>query len=200
MEGCPSKFEYVVCNCLPLLFDFFPITSAGELNSDELERIVQILQNPAEFKIPTWFLNRQKDIVDGKNSQVVSQSVEGKLRDDIERLKKIRAHRGIRHAWSLRVRGVSVGERVGDKHFSEAETDGSLSLPSNTLALLVDVVELLPTRRSKSISPLPHMSFFYSILVYLAIPKTTSTTVGMKGQDRAGQTMQNGICGYAVMD
>lgn len=44
--------------------------SAGELNSDELERIVTILQNPTQFKIPTWFLNRQKDAVDGKNSQV----------------------------------------------------------------------------------------------------------------------------------
>ncbi|MCO5573452.1 putative RPS18A-ribosomal protein S18.e.c4 [Meira miltonrushii] len=78
---------------------------AGELNSDELERIVQILQSPAEFKIPTWFLNRQKDIVDGKYSQVLSNNVDSKLRDDIERLKKIRAHRGIRHYWGLRVRG-----------------------------------------------------------------------------------------------
>lgn len=83
------------------------LCSAGELNSDELERIVQILQNPAEFKIPNWFLNRQKDITDGKNSQLLSNAVDSKLRDDIERLKKIRAHRGIRHHWQLRVRGVS---------------------------------------------------------------------------------------------
>jgi small subunit ribosomal protein S18e len=79
--------------------------SAGELNSDELERIVQILQNPQEFKIPLWFLNRQKDIVDGKYGQILSNNVDSKLRDDIERLKKIRAHRGIRHYWGLRVRG-----------------------------------------------------------------------------------------------
>ena len=44
--------------------------SAGELNPDELERIVTILQNPTQYKIPTWFLNRQKDIIDGKNAQV----------------------------------------------------------------------------------------------------------------------------------
>ena len=94
--------------------------SAGELNSDELERIVQILQNPAEFKIPNWFLNRQKDIVDGKFSQILSNNVDSKLRDDIERLKKIRAHRGIRHHWQLRVRGVSRREltesRLGRVH------------------------------------------------------------------------------------
>ena len=79
--------------------------SAGDLNSDELERIVTIIQNPTQFKIPTWFLNRQKDIVDGKNSQILSNGVDSKLREDLERLKKIRAHRGLRHFWGLRVRG-----------------------------------------------------------------------------------------------
>lgn len=84
---------------------FMFLYSAGELNSDELERIVTIIQNPTQFKIPTWFLNRQKDIVDGKNSQILSNGVDSKLRDDLERLKKIRAHRGLRHFWGLRVRG-----------------------------------------------------------------------------------------------
>ncbi|CDH57853.1 40s ribosomal protein s18 [Lichtheimia corymbifera JMRC:FSU:9682] len=41
---------------------------AGELSNEELERIVTILQNPAQYKIPNWFLNRQKDVVDGKRS------------------------------------------------------------------------------------------------------------------------------------
>jgi small subunit ribosomal protein S18e len=78
---------------------------AGELNSDELERLVTIIQNPTQFKIPVWFLNRQRDIVDGKTSQILSNNVDSKLRDDLERLKKIRAHRGLRHFWGLRVRG-----------------------------------------------------------------------------------------------
>ncbi|KAH9074829.1 ribosomal protein S13/S18-domain-containing protein, partial [Lactarius deliciosus] len=44
-------------------------------------------------------------IVDGKNPQILSNGVDLKLRDDLERLKKIRAHRGLRHFWGLRVRG-----------------------------------------------------------------------------------------------
>ena len=63
------------------------------------------MQNPAQFKIPSWFLNRQKDLVDGKNGQLVSNQIDQKLRDDLERLKKIRSHRGLRHHWGLRVRG-----------------------------------------------------------------------------------------------
>merc|ERR1712212_222480 len=78
---------------------------AGELTDDEVERVVTIMQNPRQYKIPDWFLNRQKDIKDGKFSQILGNSLESKLREDLERLKKIRAHRGLRHYWGLRVRG-----------------------------------------------------------------------------------------------
>ena len=49
-----------------------------------------IVANPKQFKIPDWFLNRQKDIKDGRTTQVVSNGLDMKLRDDFERLKKIR--------------------------------------------------------------------------------------------------------------
>lgn len=79
--------------------------SAGELTTEELERVVTILQSPTQYKIPTWFLNRQRDVADGKDSQVVSNSLDSKTREDLERLKRIRSHRGLRHYWGLRVRG-----------------------------------------------------------------------------------------------
>ena len=60
---------------------------------------MDIIQKPEEYKIPNWFLNRQKDIRDGKYSQVMANVLDVKLRDDLERLKKIRAHRGLRHYW-----------------------------------------------------------------------------------------------------
>lgn len=43
---------------------------AGECSEEEVEKIVTIMSNPRQYKIPDWFLNRQKDIVDGKYSQV----------------------------------------------------------------------------------------------------------------------------------
>eukprot|EP00353_Schmidingerella_taraikaensis_P010172 CAMPEP_0185577750 /NCGR_PEP_ID=MMETSP0434-20130131/10943_1 /TAXON_ID=626734 ORGANISM="Favella taraikaensis, Strain Fe Narragansett Bay" /NCGR_SAMPLE_ID=MMETSP0434 /ASSEMBLY_ACC=CAM_ASM_000379 /LENGTH=153 /DNA_ID=CAMNT_0028195403 /DNA_START=26 /DNA_END=487 /DNA_ORIENTATION=+ len=78
---------------------------AGELTPEEIEKIVTILKNPRSFKIPDWFLNRQRDIITGKTSQVFSNGLLSKLRDDLEGLKKIRAHRGLRHYWGLTVRG-----------------------------------------------------------------------------------------------
>nr|SVE75527.1 EOG090X0JV9 [Daphnia dolichocephala] len=78
---------------------------AGELSEEEVEKLITIMANPRQYKIPDWFLNRQKDNKDGKFSQVTSNMLENKLREDLERLKKIRAHRGLRHYWGLRVRG-----------------------------------------------------------------------------------------------
>lgn len=81
------------------------IFSAGECSPDELERLVNIIQNPRQYKIPDYLLNRQKDHKDGTYSQAVSNVLDNVLREDLERLKKIRAHRGLRHHWGVRVRG-----------------------------------------------------------------------------------------------
>merc|ERR1712133_118073 len=78
---------------------------AGELTEEEVEKVVTIMSNPRQYKIPDWFLNRQKDHKDGKYSQLLANQLDTKLREDLERLKKIRAHRGLRHYWGLRVRG-----------------------------------------------------------------------------------------------
>ncbi|KAM7331984.1 hypothetical protein ACRRTK_008692 [Alexandromys fortis] len=67
---------------------------AGELTEDEVERVSAIMQNPRQHKIPDWFLNRQKGVKDRKYTQVLANSLDNKLREDLEQLKKIRARRG----------------------------------------------------------------------------------------------------------
>ena len=75
------------CRCYSWVFSAF---RAGELSAAELENMMVIVANPRQFKIPDWFLNRQKDIKDGRFSQAVSNGLDTKMRDDLERLKKIR--------------------------------------------------------------------------------------------------------------
>ena len=90
---------------------------AGECTEEEVDKVVTIISNPLQYKVPNWFLNRQKDIIDGKYWQLTSSNLDSKLRDDLERLKKIRSHRGLRHYWGLRVRcqhTKTTGEIVDD--------------------------------------------------------------------------------------
>uniref|UniRef100_A0A6U9L948 40S ribosomal protein S18 n=1 Tax=Oxyrrhis marina TaxID=2969 RepID=A0A6U9L948_OXYMA len=77
----------------------------GELSTDEVQKICAVIQAPLQFKIPQWFLNRQRDFKESKASHVFANGIDAKMRDDLERLKKIRAHRGLRHYWGIKVRG-----------------------------------------------------------------------------------------------
>ena len=101
IKGVGLRFANMICKKAEVDAD----KRAGELTADEVEKMVAIIQSPAQFKIPTWFLNRQKDWKTGKHSQAFSSQLDTKLREDLERLKKIRAHRGLRHYWQIRVRG-----------------------------------------------------------------------------------------------
>ena len=77
---------------------------AGELTEAEINKVNDILADPTQYGVPKWFLNRQSDPVEGTASQLIANQVDSKLRDDLERLKKMRAHRGLRHYWGLKVR------------------------------------------------------------------------------------------------
>lgn len=95
IKGVGRRYANLVCKKADVDMN----KRAGELTDDEVERVITIMQNPRQYKIPDWFLNRQKDIKDGKYSQILANNLESKLREDLERLKKIRAHRGLRHYW-----------------------------------------------------------------------------------------------------
>ncbi|CAG2184215.1 unnamed protein product, partial [Oppiella nova] len=88
LQGIGRRFSNIVCKKADVDLN----KRAGELSEEEVEKLVTIITNPRQYKIPDWFLNRQKDIKDGKYSQITSNSLESKLREDLERLKKIRAH------------------------------------------------------------------------------------------------------------
>merc|ERR1711862_137401 len=52
-----------------------------------------------------WMLNRRRDIKEGKNVQLASTALDSYIREDVERMKKMKLHRGLRHYWYLKVRG-----------------------------------------------------------------------------------------------
>ena len=110
IKGCGRRFANLICKKAEIDMT----KRAGEMRPDEIERLVAILQNPTQFRIPQWFLNRQKDVKTGKYSQAVANILDTKLRDDLERMKRVRMHRGLRHWWGIRVRGQhskSTGRR-----------------------------------------------------------------------------------------
>jgi hypothetical protein len=109
------------------------------------------MQNPGQFKIPNWFVNRQKDIVDGKYGHLLSNQLDSKMREDLERLKKIRNHRGLRTYWGLRVRGQHTkttgrrGKTVGvvSQNLIFSSIGHALTHPSSLSPSIIIVVVVL---------------------------------------------------------
>jgi len=85
--------------------DLDPDMRCGYLTDDEIQLIEDILVNCSAFGIPAWMLNRQKDIDTGEDLHITSSDLVDVLRLDIEREKKTRSYRGIRHYLGLPVRG-----------------------------------------------------------------------------------------------
>jgi len=76
----------------------------GDLSDEEVDKIQESIENIHET-LPSWMMNRQKDYDTGADVHVTSSEVQMTRRDDINRLKKVRAYRGIRHERGHKVRG-----------------------------------------------------------------------------------------------
>ena len=85
------RLEYLYNHVFPsIALPRLVMCSAGELTPDEIESIKTIIQTPQQFNIPEWFLNRNKDMRTGRTLHLVSNQIAQKLREDIERMKKVR--------------------------------------------------------------------------------------------------------------
>lgn len=82
-----------------------PDKRAGFLTEAEVERIEQIIKEPTRFELPSWLLNRRKDLETGKNLHLISADLDLRIKTDIKQMKELRSWRGYRHAHGLKVRG-----------------------------------------------------------------------------------------------
>jgi small subunit ribosomal protein S13 len=100
-------------------------SNIGFLTESQVEEIEKVMKNPSSINVPSWFLNRRKDIDSGQNLHLITSDIEFNVRNDIEREKNTNSWRGFRHTYGLKVRGQrtrttgrkggAVGVRKGGK-------------------------------------------------------------------------------------
>jgi len=107
-----------------------PQIRAGLITEAEVEKIEEILKDPLKHGIPAWLLNRRKDLETGRDMHLISADLILKTKLDVDRLKEIKAWRGYRHAYGLKVRGQRTrttgrkGKTVGVKKKAAAKPGG----------------------------------------------------------------------------
>lgn len=82
-----------------------PELRIGMLTEPEQEKLVEIIRDPVKFGIPKWMVNRQKDLRTGEYRHITGNDLVLVTKMDIDRMKRTRSWKGIRHMYGLKVRG-----------------------------------------------------------------------------------------------
>ena len=88
-----------------------PNSNIGHLSEEQVSAIEKIIKNPLSEDFPSWFLNRRKDVLTGKNFHLITSDIALTVRNDIEREKNTNSWRGYRHMYGLKVRGQRTWEQ-----------------------------------------------------------------------------------------
>jgi len=108
-----------------------PDLRAGFLTDSDVNKIEDVIREPAKYGIPSWMFNRRKDTESGKDAHLISSELLFKIKTDIDGAKAIRSWRGYRHAYSLKVRGQRTkttgraGKSLGVKKKTLMQKSGS---------------------------------------------------------------------------
>jgi len=101
-----------------------PTDVMGKLDDAGVDRLRQVVDNYGP-QIPRWMLNRPADPYTGEGKHLLSTDVLIGKEDDVNRMRKIRCYRGIRHETGQKVRGQRTkstgrtGTTVGVKRKKE---------------------------------------------------------------------------------
>ena len=101
IKGIGPIFANAVCK----LANVPRTKKAGLLDSGEVQRLTDVIQNPGKYKIPVWMFNRRGDIETGEDKHLLVADLDFAKQQDIRRLQKIKSYRGMRHAAGLPARG-----------------------------------------------------------------------------------------------
>jgi len=101
-----------------------PLDTMGKLDDAGVDRLRQVVDAYGP-QVPPWMLNRPADPYTGEGKHLLSTDVLIGKEDDVNRMRKIRCYRGIRHETGQKVRGQRTkstgrnGTTVGVKRKKE---------------------------------------------------------------------------------
>ena len=107
----------------------------ADLSETELGELEEMINNPTKFNLPLWIANRRKDPETGQTSHLIVSQLDLVKNTDINKMKKMKSYKGIRHSYGLPVRGQrtkSSGRKRGSTVgvTKKKETPGAASAPA----------------------------------------------------------------------
>ncbi len=81
-----------------------PAATIGYLDDEKIDSLKKTIEE-IESILPTWMLNRRKDLLTGDDKHILATEILLTRREDLNTLKKTRSYRGVRHERGHKVRG-----------------------------------------------------------------------------------------------
>jgi small subunit ribosomal protein S13 len=82
-----------------------PNIRVGAIPEKDINKIEEIILDPVNNGIPNWMVNRKKDLRTGEDLHIIGNRLDITTKRDIDRMKKIKSYKGVRHHLRLKVRG-----------------------------------------------------------------------------------------------
>lgn len=101
IRGVGRRFAQAIVNIAKI----DPSVRIGALPEKDLNRIEEIVLDPITNGIPNWMVNRKKDLRTGEDLHIFGNQLQITVKRDIDRMKRIRSYKGVRHHMRLKVRG-----------------------------------------------------------------------------------------------
>lgn len=81
-----------------------PTATIGYLDDEKIDSLKKTIEEIISI-LPTWMLNRRKDLLTGDDKHILGTEVLLTRREDLNTMKKTRSYRGVRHERGHKVRG-----------------------------------------------------------------------------------------------
>lgn len=101
IKGVGISLANAIVNALNLN----PSLRIGNLTEEDVAKIEDALSDPIKYGLPTWLLNRRKDLTTGRDVHLIGSDLELRTKMDIDLMKSMKSWKGVRHALGLKVRG-----------------------------------------------------------------------------------------------
>ena len=104
VKGIGMRTSAIICGLLDLEHTMLAGNMSVELQ-EQLKSVIEDYATTMGKNESFWMLNRQRDLESGDEVHQFSMDVKMTLKEDIDRLRSVKAYRGVRHATRQKVRG-----------------------------------------------------------------------------------------------
>jgi small subunit ribosomal protein S13 len=82
-----------------------PEVRMGDLSEEEVQKLEDVMRDPAKYGLPARLFNRRKGLDSGRDVHLIGADLVLSTKSDIDFMTDIRSWKGVRHSLGLKVRG-----------------------------------------------------------------------------------------------